>query len=403
MSKTNVRYLVMAIVLLTGGAVLTLGMQQTPNQVYENSVPAVVFIESFGTETGTGFIIQSDGCLLTAAHVIGTESQEDITVRFQDGHTQPAKLLAFDNKNDVAVLKVEGQDLPWVPIGDSDLVAITDQVITISYPKPSSLNPDTPTVSVGRVEALRERYELHTGFARTAILEDVLQISGTIRPGSSGGPVFNMNGEVIGVVSATPGTSELSNTAYISPINRAPMPSICIAGSKPAQGLIPILVPVLAIVILAGGGIGGWMIVRRRQINPIKLLRASDFFSALDTIELDQVHQACKLRSFESGEALVQEGDMDSPRMFVILKGQVEVRSHDRALGKRGVGRMIGELSLFTGEPRTADVIALKLTSCLELSRESLFDLLRQNPEIGVKMFDDMLFRLREAQEIVGT
>ena len=107
--------------------------------------------------------------------------------------------------------------------------------------------------------------------------------------------------------------------------------------------------------------------------------------------------------TYNAGQALIQEGDMDSASMFVILKGQVEIRKGTKMLGKRGVGRAIGELALFTGDPRTADVVSLKRTICLELSREKLIGLIRQNPEIGVKMFDDMLFRLQEAQQATAS
>jgi S1-C subfamily serine protease len=382
-----------AVVILLIATWWASGYQQPPSRVYEKAVQSVVFIDSAGS--GTGFIFRSQGCILTAAHVIGHSGQEKINVRFQDGSEAAAELLSFDNKNDIAVLKVDLDSLPWVPLGNSDQAGITDQVMTISYP--GKLASDVPTVSVGHIEAIRDvELPLYPGIIST--LKDIFQIDGTIRPGSSGGPVFNAEGEVIALVSGTPSTTGLK-IAYVTPINRAPIPVICQSeGGAYSPFSVDVYVIVFAVAsILLFGAI--WYTTSRRSANPTKLLQASEFFSSLDKAELDQVKNACTVRAFDTGDALIQEGDMDSARMFVILKGQVEVRRGESSLGKRGVGRAIGELSLFTGDPRTADVIALKPTVGLELSRTNLISLIRKNPEIGVKMFDDMLFRLQEAAD----
>jgi len=138
---------------------------------------------------GSGFIISEDGLVVTNQHVI--EGADEIEVVFQDGKRYPAKVKGFDKKTDIAVLQIDtDRALPYVVFGDSDLAQIGDWVVAIG--NPFGLGG---SVSAGVISA-RGR-DIQSG-----PYDDFIQIDAPINRGNSGGPLFNMKGEVIGINSA---------------------------------------------------------------------------------------------------------------------------------------------------------------------------------------------------------
>ena len=389
--------LVGALLIVVVLAPLTSGAAQIDAQkIYQKSEPAVIYIET--AEKGTGFIVSPGGCIFTAAHVVGSETQEKIMVRLQDGRIfDQVHIVSFDGKNDVAILKIQAaDDLPLVELGDSDVVHELDEVVTIGFPRPDFLPADVPTADVGRVQSIRqEPLEYSIGLGRRAIIEGAIQVSGTIRPGSSGGPVFNADGKVIGVIVTVPTTAELSSTAFASPINRAPLPRACASpGATSSLGWLTPVALILGLVIV--GSVGYLTFQRRRKPNILELLKGISLFSQLTDVELKGLRDHCELQEFSTGNAIIQEGDLDNPKSFLIVEGQVEIRSGDRLVGKRGVGRTIGEMAFLLGGPRSADVVALKKTRCLVLTQESLRNLIQVHPDVGLKMMSDFVHRLSE-------
>ncbi len=173
----------------------------TPAQVYAQNVQSVVAIASTvttsyygqttsGTSTGSGFIITEDGYVVTNYHVV--EDATAISVTTNAGEVYAATLVGGDSTNDVAVLKVEGKDLPTVKIGSSSDLIVGDQVVAVGNP----LGELTNTLTVGYVSA-KDRMVTTDGFAI-----NMLQTDAAINSGNSGGPLFNMNGEVVGITSA---------------------------------------------------------------------------------------------------------------------------------------------------------------------------------------------------------
>lgn len=171
----------------------------SPAQVYQNNVDSVVLIKSQvpssgyisgGTSTGSGFILTEDGYVVTNYHVV--EGGSRLSVVLADGTEYEAKLVGYDNANDVALLKVEEKDLPAVVLGDSDQLTVGDQVVAIGNP----LGELTSTLTVGYVSA-KERHVNTSGFAI-----NMIQTDAAINSGNSGGPLFNMAGEVIGITTA---------------------------------------------------------------------------------------------------------------------------------------------------------------------------------------------------------
>lgn len=173
----------------------------TPAQVYARNVNAVVMIsaevsassmfgQTTGISTGTGFVISSNGYVVTNCHVV--EGATKLSVETTMGDKYDAVLVGSDAPNDVAVLKIEAQDLQTVTIGSSTDLIVGDQVVAIGNP----LGELTSTLTVGYVSA-KERNVNTDG---TAI--NMLQTDAAINSGNSGGPLFNMKGEVVGITTA---------------------------------------------------------------------------------------------------------------------------------------------------------------------------------------------------------
>ena len=171
----------------------------TPAQVYEQNLPSVVMIKTVlrgnyfsagGTNTGSGFVISSDGYVVTNYHVV--EGGSTLSVVLYNGTEHAATLVGFDNANDVALLKVEAEGLQAVVLGDSDALVVGDQVAAIGNP----LGELTSTMTVGYVSA-KERDVNTSGFAI-----NMIQTDAAINSGNSGGPLFNMKGEVVGITTA---------------------------------------------------------------------------------------------------------------------------------------------------------------------------------------------------------
>ena len=145
-----------------------------------------------GNALGSGFIISSDGFIVTNNHVI--EDSDEITIEFFDGESLVATIIGRDEKTDIAVLKVESETpLPFVQFGDSDIARVGDWVLAIGNPLGQGFS-----VSAGIISA-RNR-------SLSGSYDDFIQTDAAINRGNSGGPLFNMDGDVIGV-----------NTAIISP------------------------------------------------------------------------------------------------------------------------------------------------------------------------------------------
>lgn len=170
----------------------------TPSQVYAANVKSVVMITNKvsdrqnGTSisSGSGFIITEDGFVVTNQHVV--DGNGSITVTTTDGTEYPAVLVGADEANDVALLKVETHGLRPVVIGSSSDLIVGDQVAAIGNP----LGELTSTLTVGYISAM-ERDVTTDSFAI-----NMIQTDAAINSGNSGGPLFNMRGEVVGITSA---------------------------------------------------------------------------------------------------------------------------------------------------------------------------------------------------------
>ncbi|MGB8167467.1 MAG: trypsin-like peptidase domain-containing protein [Chthoniobacteraceae bacterium] len=140
---------------------------------------------------GSGFIVRSDGFIITNNHVIA--DAEKLSVRLKDGRSFPAKLVGADDKTDIAVIRVEARDLPAVQWGDSDALRIGQLVCAIGAP----FNQDF-SFTAGWVSG-KGRTNLLSPTSPTILYEDYIQTDAFINPGNSGGPLFDVEGRIIGM------------------------------------------------------------------------------------------------------------------------------------------------------------------------------------------------------------
>ena len=173
-----------------------------PGAVYQNNVQSVVLVSSkvtsqmfgqttTGVSTGSGFVLTEDGYVVTNHHVV--DGTSGVTVTMHDGKEYEAKVVGSDKTNDVALLKIEEDvKLPAVKVGSSDALSVGDPVVAIGNP----LGELTSTLTVGYVSA-KERDVTTDG---TTI--NMIQTDAAINSGNSGGPLFNLSGEVVGITTA---------------------------------------------------------------------------------------------------------------------------------------------------------------------------------------------------------
>lgn len=191
--------------------------EQFFGQPFEFQVPQY---KQEGTEKkeiggGTGFIVSEDGMILTNGHVV-SDKEAEYTVLTNDGKKYPAKVLARDSIRDLALIKIENQEIPFptIKLGDSDKLQIGQTVIAIG----NALGEFRNTVSVGVISGLG-RTVTAGGGGMIETLEDVIQTDAAINRGNSGGPILNLKGEVIGVNFAMAEAAE--NIGFAIPINKA--------------------------------------------------------------------------------------------------------------------------------------------------------------------------------------
>jgi S1-C subfamily serine protease len=181
------------------------GKSLTVNEIYKRDAPGVAFIKAdivqqtqsvFGlpqqqqsTATGSGFLIDDDGHILTNAHVV--EGAKNVEVQLGNGDPQSAEIVGTDPSTDVALLKVDNTDgVSPLPLGESDEVQVGDPVVAIGNP----FGLDR-TVTSGIVSALQRQIQAPNGFS----ISDVIQTDAPINPGNSGGPLIDGDGKVIGI------------------------------------------------------------------------------------------------------------------------------------------------------------------------------------------------------------
>lgn len=222
------------------------GKLMTAAQVYSANVNSTVGIttavttnfwgyQSTSAASGSGFVLTRDGYVLTNHHVI--EASDRITVTLYNEDTYEATVVGYDESNDIAVLKIDAENLSPVILGSSEQMNIGDEVIAIGNP----LGELTFSLTAGRISAKDREVTFSNG-----VMMNLLQTDCAINSGNSGGALFNLYGEVIGVTNAkysgsSQGSASIDNIGFAIPMDsvRGIIESIIEKGyvSKPHIGV----------------------------------------------------------------------------------------------------------------------------------------------------------------------
>lgn len=186
--------------------------------------------------TGTGFIVRSDGVIVTNYHVVERAQRITVTTSGEDPERYSARVIGGDPLADLAVLKVEATDLPTVALGDSDSLELGQQLVAIGY---ALALEGGPSVTTGVVSALDRTINVQdpacdacTDGSRT--YSSVVQTDAAINPGNSGGPLVDLSGRVVGINTA--GTTTAENIGFAIAIDAA-IPTIEHAAEDPDRAV----------------------------------------------------------------------------------------------------------------------------------------------------------------------
>jgi putative serine protease PepD len=206
----------------TTGQLVSLTQTQAIVDAVNLVKPSVVIVDSvdtasaFGTSggTGSGFVVSSNGLILTNNHVIAGAAT--LTVTMADGRQLPATVVSADATHDLALIKVQATGLTAVKLADSSTIQVGELAIAIGSP----LGTFTDTVTSGIVSGLNRSITVgESGSRTTEDLTGLIQTDAAINPGNSGGPLLDASGAVIGVVTAS--SSSAQGIGFAIPINQA--------------------------------------------------------------------------------------------------------------------------------------------------------------------------------------
>ncbi len=265
-----------------------------------------------GSALGSGFVISEDGYIVTNNHVI--EGADDIEIEFFSGKRLKARVIGTDPKTDIALLKVDSDaPLPFVTFGDSDAIRVGDWVMAMGNPLGQGFS-----VSAGIVSA--------RGRTLQGTYDDYLQTDAAINRGNSGGPLFNMDGEVVGV-----------NTAILSPNGG----SIGIGFAMASN----VVTKVVAQLRDFGETRRGWLGVRIQDVTP-DIASAMGLASAKGALVTDVPDGPAKEAGMQAGDLIVSFDGNDI----------ADTRDLVRRVGDAEVGKAVRVVVMREGRTRTLTV-----------------------------------------------
>jgi len=290
------------------------GVEMPPELIYDMALSQVVGIRSdvpiFGAGSGyqgsttpisgSGFIISSDGYILTNYHVVETAHFNDleIIVNLHDGSEYEATVIGFDSSSDIALIKIEAIGLTPVVIGDSDNIRVGQRVYAVGNP----FGDLVYTMTEGIISALDRIVTVDSKRI------NAFQMDAAVNPGNSGGPIYDRNGDVIGIVSMKIMGNSVEGIGFAIPINDA----ILIASELIEHGYITGR-PFIGITVesVTGGNAAffGWVVgayitsVNENSAGQRAGLEVGDIIIALGDVEIDSKEALLfTLRRYTAGE-----------------------------------------------------------------------------------------------------
>jgi S1-C subfamily serine protease len=204
--------------------IVSLTQNQAIVQVFKTASPAVVTIATTGTATtfrgsvqysgsGSGFLINASGLILTNNHVIS--GSDSLSVTLADGRNFIGTVVSADAAHDLALVQIKTSGLPYLALGNSDAIQIGQLVIAIGNP----LGNFADSVTQGIVSGNNRSITVSDATGGSESLSGLIQTDAAINPGNSGGPLLDVNGQVIGVVTAS--SANAAAIGFAIPINQA--------------------------------------------------------------------------------------------------------------------------------------------------------------------------------------
>ncbi len=299
------------------------GEELTASQLYEANVGSTVGITtqittnywgftSSSAASGSGFIISEDGYIVTNHHVI--EDASSVTVSTYDGTGYDAVVVGYDESNDIAILKIDAQGLKPVVLGNSGDMSVGDDVVAIGNP----LGELTFSLTKGAVSALNRDITVESGVSMKLIQTDC-----AINSGNSGGALFNMYGEVIGITNAKYssdyGSASIDNIGFAIPIDnvKSVIESIIEKGYV-SQPYIGVTVQTVSEDAVSYGTPEGAAVKSVTEGGPAAKagLKENDIITAIDGTEITtsdelvdivkqaEIGQTVRLKVYRQGEVL---------------------------------------------------------------------------------------------------
>jgi putative serine protease PepD len=297
---------------LVEGSVADIAAKVTP------SVVSISVVSGTSSGTGSGFIIDSNGYILTNNHVVVDAAERgSITVDLSNGETYQAEIVGRNAAFDLAVIKINATGLPVLPLGNSDELIVGDSVIAIGSPLGLS-----GTVTTGIISSLNR--PVTTGQDGDASYINAVQTDAAINPGNSGGPLVNANGFVIGINSAiaTTGTSSQVGSiglGFAIPIN---------VGKRIAEEMIATggsTIPIIGVKVNMDSSLRGGLIVEVEANGPADLagVEVDDLIVRVnDRIVRSAVEFIVSLREYAPGEMV--ELEMKSGKIVSLALGSLQ-------------------------------------------------------------------------------
>ena len=272
--------------------------------------------------SGSGFIITEDGYVITNQHVI--EGARAITVILNDGQELEATLIGSDVMSDVAVLKIEHENLKPLPIGDSDALRVGEFVLAIGNPIDSDELYGTATFGI--ISATARNINID-GFTN-----EFVQTDAAINPGNSGGPLINMRGEVIGVTNAKyflAGMDEYGNTLHSEGIGFAlPIKNVMVIvdqlirdGAVPRPGIGVKIATRSEEAAQVEGLPAGIYVDSVTENGPADIagIQAGDIIKALDGKEMTQDEMILVIRAKTIGESITFTVERNNQTLEIVV------------------------------------------------------------------------------------
>ena len=329
------------------------------------------FLEQFGPQQprtqrgeGSGFIMSSDGYIVTNNHVVADADQ--VTIVLSDGRNFKAKVIGTDSTTDVAVVKIDAKGLPTLPIGNDETVRIGDWVLAIGNP----LGLDF-TVTAGIISAKGRGSEIQLPNASGFAISDFIQTDAAINPGNSGGPLVNLRGEVIGLNSAiASATGFYSGYGFAIPITL--VKAVTDDLIREGRVRVPVMGVMVGIVTPEDAGINGLTRVAGVKVagfnpadgGPAKAagIEVGDLIVSIDGRAVDRVSSLQRIvRTHKVGETVpvdvLRYGSKKAIRVKLVEAAMTQrMAAAPSPIGAEPVAAPSGKLGV-TVEPVPADLV----------------------------------------------